>query len=575
MLATLLVVGLLACAVLASIVWIEERRRLAAEVRARELSRSERTLRQSEARLRALIERLPSAVSVYLDGRVAFANPAMLAMLRRRACEEIVGRDAAGMMVDEDRPRLARALAACRPSDDSGPAAAGSEVVPVEARFATASGPVHAEGFLLPLLFDGLPAVLGAWQDVSQKRQLAARMMQMDRMIAVGTLAAGVAHEINNPLAYVSGNIDYALGELSRPELTRDELAEVVEALREARDGSERMRSIVRDLRTYSRAGEERRGPVDVRRAVEWACAMSQKEVRQRARLALALDPVPSVDGEEGRLGQVLLNLLVNAAHAVAEGAPDDNEIRVAVRGEGARVVIEVSDTGVGIAPEHLPRIFDPFFTTKPVGVGTGLGLAIAQRIVTDFGGELRVESRIGRGTLFRVSLPVSGGAEPASSPTPPPAAAPPPRVAARRRVLLVDDEIQVLRALQRGLSPTHEVVSVTSALEALDRIGAGERFDAIVCDLMMPEMTGMDLHARLLSLSPEAARRTLFITGGAFTPRAREFLERVPDRRLDKPFDADAVRRLIDAVADAAAGEGDSGAGDGSGARAGDNAPI
>jgi CheY-like chemotaxis protein len=379
--------------------------------------------------------------------------------------------------------------------------------------------------------------------------------MQMDRMSAVGTLAAGVAHEINNPLAFVIANVEFAQREVARGpsgsgSRSETELTEVLRALGEARDGTERMRRIVRDLRTFSRGGdgnERPQGPpaVDVRSAVDWACAMAQNEIRHRARLVVAGEDFAHAACDEARLGQVLLNLIMNAAHAIPEGAAERNQIRVAARDDGqGHVDIEVRDTGSGIAPENLARIFDPFFTTKPVGVGTGLGLAIVQRIVTDHGGHVTVESEVGRGTTVRVMLPAARRPDtrmPVSPPGPAPAVTP-----LRPRVLVIDDEVQVLRAIQRNLGSTHEVIALTRAEEALERLQGGERFDAIVCDLMMPEMTGMDLHAALATAGSTAARSMVFITGGAFTPRAREFLASVDNPRLEKPFDFEVLRRTI-----------------------------
>ena len=294
---------------------------------------------------------------------------------------------------------------------------------------------------------------------------------------------------------------------------------------------------------------------------------------------------VSPVDCDEARLGQVLLNLIVNAAQAIPEGAADRNEIRVSARDDGEdQVLIEVRDTGAGIAPEDLGRIFDPFFTTKPVGVGTGLGLAIVQRIVTDNGGHLTVESQLGSGTTIRISLPAAErllappapspapnplppvppvpGAAPtlaepalvapdpcpvvASAPVPIPVSAPALSPPKRPRVLVIDDEIHVLRSIQRGLGRSHDLVVLTSAEEALDRIRAGECFDAIVCDLMMPEMTGMDLHAALTASGSPAVRSMVFITGGAFTQRARDFLASVDNPYLEKPFEFEALRGTI-----------------------------
>jgi CheY-like chemotaxis protein len=207
--------------------------------------------------------------------------------------------------------------------------------------------------------------------------------------------------------------------------------------------------------------------------------------------------------------------------------------------------VIEVRDTGAGIPDEIRGRLFDPFFTTKPVGEGTGLGLAICHGIVTTYGGELTVDSAPGRGTTFRVALP--------------PAVAPPvvdvapvsstQTAGARARILVVDDDAGVGEAVRESLAREHTVVAVTSAADALDLLARGERYELILCDLMMPSMTGMDLHELLHTMVPAQAERMTFMTGGAFTPRARSFLASHPNARLEKPFDPSTLRSFVRGV--------------------------
>jgi CheY-like chemotaxis protein len=199
-----------------------------------------------------------------------------------------------------------------------------------------------------------------------------------------------------------------------------------------------------------------------------------------------------------------------------------------------------VSDTGAGIEAEHLARLFDPFFTTEPVGVGTGLGLFICKNIVNSLGGAISVQSAAGKGTIFTVSLPVSdGGSAQAEAPAPPIPAA------RRAKILVVDDEPQIGRVIKAALR-LHDVVCLTSAVEALAMLRAGERFDIIICDLMMPQMTGMDFHEALEHEIPEQCQRVIFLTGGAFTAKARAFLERVKNLRIDKPFEVAALRTLV-----------------------------
>jgi signal transduction histidine kinase len=245
-----------------------------------------------------------------------------------------------------------------------------------------------------------------------------ARLVVADRFASLGRLAAGVAHEINNPLAYVGSNCSHAIKELQRaldPSCSEDAwragLLRATEALQEACHGSERVRVIVQDLKALSRSDPGAPGPVDLIKIIESSIKIASNEIRDRAELVKEIEPdLPCVSGSASRVGQVLLNLLINAAQAIEPGAAGRNRICLRAQRRGSRVVIEVSDTGAGIPRELQERIFEPFFTTKPVGVGTGLGLAICHSVVSQMGGELTVESEPGKGSLFRVALPLAGG---------------------------------------------------------------------------------------------------------------------------------------------------------------------
>jgi signal transduction histidine kinase len=385
------------------------------------------------------------------------------------------------------------------------------------------------------------------------------QLLISDRMASVGTLAAGVAHEINNPLAALIANLTLLSEELEQlgtellakgsaggpcEELSawaQHRLERLGSPLRDASEASERVRLIVRDLKVFSRADEERRGPVDVHRVLDSSLRMAKNEIRHRARLVQEYGAVPFVHGNEARLGQVFLNLVINAAQAIPEGQAQTNEIRVGTREDGGFVTVEVADTGVGMDEAVLARVFDPFFTTKPIGIGTGLGLAICYRIVDGLGGRIEVESTLGKGSVFKVLLPATF--EQLQMPSQPAAAMPSKR---RGRVLVVDDEPMIGGAVRRMLVGEHDVEVVSSAREALRLVGNGERFDAILCDLMMPELTGMDFHERLCVAAPEQVSGVIFMTGGAFTARAREFLDSCQSPHLEKPFKAATLRTLV-----------------------------
>jgi PAS domain S-box-containing protein len=403
---------------------------------------------------------------------------------------------------------------------------------------------IHSRGLVL-CDDSGAPThVSGTAQDVTDRKRVEARLLIADRMSSVGTLAAGMAHEINNPLAYVLSNLGLVAEELGAMAgaAPSERLREVLEMIGEARQGGERIQKIVRGLKAFSRADEERRVLVDVRRILDVAIHMSFNEIRHRAQLVKDYGEVPPLHADEGQLAQVFVNLLVNAAQAIPEGHAETNEIRVAATtDESGRVVLSFRDTGAGIAPELLGRIFDPFFTTKRVGVGTGLGLSICHGIITALGGEISVESQPGKGTVVRITLPPA----PVEEVKPEEPRAVVASVAKRGRVLVVDDDARVGTTLGRVLKD-HDVTVLTDARDARDRITAGERYDLILCDLMMPLMNGMDFHAELARSIPEQAARMIFVTGGAFTLGATDFLHEVPNERLEKPFDATSVRALV-----------------------------
>lgn len=434
---------------------------------------------------------------------------------------------------------------------------------------------IDAEAYLKkPVDYDTLIDTIDRLLVASDHRELQARLAQTDRLTSLGTLAAGVAHEINNPLAYVLLNIGYLDEALPKLFTNQDDerVRETFVALNHARNGAERIRDIVRSLKTFSRPENDTRAPLDVSHVLDATLAMVGNEIRHRARLVKDYSLVPEVFANEARLGQVFLNLLLNAVQALRDDRVSSNEIRVVVKPAGAdRVVVEVHDNGVGIHPQVRGRIFEPFFTTKPIGIGTGLGLAICHGIVTSLGGTLTFDSEIGKGTAFRVELPAvhhsastgepaisrpDDGGEPSnqrSHGAPSGHNANEPRSAPRAsrgvtsgRILVVDDEPIVCFSLERLLSKEGDVMAVTTAQQALKCIQSGERFDIILCDLLLPEMDGPALYEQLREIDPQQAERMLFVTGGVFTKRARDFLESVPNPRLGKPFDIDTLLALV-----------------------------
>jgi PAS domain S-box-containing protein len=421
---------------------------------------------------------------------------------------------------------------------------------PMEFRIVRPDGEVRTLQARSHLVVDaaGTPVrMIATTHDITDHKATAARLVFTDRMASVGTLAGGVAHEINNPLAFISAHL-----ELIEQELGANTSGDLATMLSDTRDGVERIKNIVRGLQAFSSTDEDQRSPLDVQRVLELALLMTDNQIRHRAQLVRAFTSMPDVIANPATLAQVFLNLLVNAAEAIPEGQTDRHSITVTTRTDDAGwAIIEIRDTGRGIAREIQNQIFDPFFTTKPIGKGTGLGLSICHGIVRSLGGELGFTTSPGAGTVFRVALPPAIAPARAAEPAAPVAVGPVVENPRPTRLLIVDDEVVFAHALRRLLQrDKHQITIVHEGREAIARAEAGEQFDAIVCDLMMPSMSGMELHAKLVAVAPDQAARLIFLTGGAFSPMAKQFLDRVPNAWFEKPCDLDQLRAAILRVA-------------------------
>jgi two-component system cell cycle sensor histidine kinase/response regulator CckA len=500
--------------------------------------------------LRHVIEGSPEGIAVVRDQRWIFVNRALVRTLGYPDAGALIGANVSELVHPEDRTQALELIA--RPQHTPGDGGARA------LRYRSASGEYVLLELRPALLseFEGAPAVLISARDITEQKKLQARLAVTERLLAVGTLAAGVAHEINNPLSAALSNLEWVAGRLARSTGSpaaagaahagepNGALASLIKPIEDTREACERVRAIVQDLKLLSRAEEESVGPVELTHVIDSAVRMAWNEMRHRARLVREYGDLPLVNGNEARLAQVFLNLLINATQAIPEGRANQHEVRVTARGlSSGQVMVEVRDSGCGIPEDVLGRIFDPFFTTKPPGIGTGLGLSICQRIVTSMGGQIEVESQLGRGSTFRVTLASSADSSPRLDGEATQAHA---DFAPRARVLVIDDDPAVGNALKLVLAEEHEVEVLTNARLALERLRHGERFGVILCDLMMPELSGMDFHRELALSNPELAAGIIFLTGGAFTLGAREFLDRIPNPRLGKPFNWGDLRALI-----------------------------
>jgi PAS domain S-box-containing protein len=499
---------------------------------------TELALRQSEARFRTLIDGAPDGIAILRGPCVAFLNTAAARMLGARNPEDALGVPITDFLHPDDAKLAATRIGQLYQTGVRHPE-------PAEYRSRSLDGrELYVEISAIPTEYHGKPAVLAFARDVTERKAIQARLVEADRLAALGVLSAGIAHEINNPLAYLLLNLEYLSREL--PNLARDpsQLDVLMLRVRDACHGAERVASIVRDLRTFARADDGVRGPVDVRAALEAALNIAGNEIKQKATLIRDYELVPPVEANPNRIEQVLLNLLLNAVQSLPPDA-QGQEIRASLRTGAGQVAIIIEDTGSGIPEDLLGKIFDPFFTTKPVGVGTGLGLPICRSIVRGLGGEITVRSTPGQGSQFTVTLPASSGRVPEKIERPRPASVPPPK---RGKILIVDDEISVARTLKALLENEHDVSLAESGSQALAAISAAPAggFDVIMCDLMMPGMSGMELYETVRRDYPGLEQRMVFMTGGVSMDRARQFLATCVNLTFEKPFDFERLRRTL-----------------------------
>jgi signal transduction histidine kinase/ActR/RegA family two-component response regulator len=374
-------------------------------------------------------------------------------------------------------------------------------------------------------------------------------LLRAERLASLGQLAAGVGHEINNPLTYIKFNLEFLEEELRQGGASH----EALRALAEAQEGADRIRRVVADLKAHVREEtSQQTESVMLRHAIDSSIKLVSHQFRDRAVFEVDVEGEPVCAASSGRLEQVLVNLLINAVQATPDANADRATVRVRAAEDAAtrRCVLEVIDRGCGIATEHLPRVFEPFFTTKPMDKGTGLGLYIASSIVTGMSGTIAIDSAVGEGTTVRIELPSSTSA-PLRAPSPTSVALPArPSVEAgdapKHRVLIIDDDELVGRALRRMLR-NYLVEVEQDGVTALERLRSDPRYAAILCDLSMSPLSGIEVFERVCSLDACLAKKMVFITGGALSERSRAFLERSDITWLPKPIDPAQLNQAID----------------------------
>jgi len=499
----------------------------------RDALRASQRLEESEKRFRAVVELAPDAVVVAVDGKIRYANRAAAQVFRFATSSELVGRELMSFVEPTEK-----AIASTR----IGSVVRGSRLLPREYIAVRADGTSFPfEIASMSIDWEGEPAILGIGRDLTERRRTDAELIQADRMASVGLLAAGVAHEINNPLTYMLLHLTKLRRML--PGLLPDDgvRAEVDRLLAQALEGGDRVGGIVRDLLSFVRGHDSGHGTCDVTQVAESALKLAHTALDSRARVVRKLEATPPVQADEARLGQVFVNLIANALQAMRDIPEARRELEVCVGMDDGRVRADICDRGPGIDPAIAEHIFDPFFTTKDVGEGTGLGLAISKSIITGAGGVLQVFPRDGGGTRLSMWLPVAERKH-----TVPRRTTPIPEV--RGRVLLIDDDAQVANAIADLLSERYEVECSDNCREGL-RLLLEHPFDAILCELTLTGGGGVAEIERALDDRPGLFGRILFMSGGARTEAQRRFAAAHAERVLSKPLDVEVLFERLDAL--------------------------
>lgn len=512
------------------------------DVRQLEISEKNRLLLAKSDEFKSLIENSPDGVLIVEQSVIVYVNARMLHYLKYNSGDELLGQSIFEKVVPSEKDECAK--------DQMKELNAKGILVGPLAEFETLTR-IPGERFscettAVPIHFNGAKCTAITFRDLSDRKKLQAHMMATDRMTALGQLAAGVGHEINNPLCYVMMNVEILIEQMKENNLkTYDKRVSTIQK------GLERIKTVVGDLKTVSRGTtDETLTHVEINSVLESVLSMMQNEIKHRAVLKYSPTITEPIWIDETRLAQVLLNIVVNAAHSIPVGHVDTNVIEVRTyMDEFDHVVAEIKDSGCGMSEDIQKRIFEPFYTTKPMGSGTGLGLAICQSIVNQFQGRITVKSTVGVGTTFCVSFPGATQEIPANV-----VMATVPVVAeSLGQVMLIDDDEEILEVLQEMVSIKHDWLGFTNARAALEVLKDNQMFDCIICDLMMPKMSGLQFYKAVAELAPHYVNRIIFLTGGSFTAETDTFLKSPGIVFCEKPIDSRALLRAIQACVTAA----------------------
>lgn len=473
-----------------------------------------------------LVSRMPMPFLVLARGCISEANESAQAFLGN----DIVGQEFVDYVANSCRTKVRLWLGPHLPQQPG----------EIEIQLAGIEGPRACRCTFMQHEQPGTQAVACFIHDKTDRREVEAQLMNNDRLNTVGTLASGVAHELNNPLTYVMMNLAHArtLVAASAASMSPPIHNELLDALRVAHDGAKRMTWIVEDLQGLV-LDDDASAEVDVNSALVSAIDLTRARWRSCAVLTRQLGLLRPATGSTGRVTQVVINLVLNACEAIPAG---EGAIHISTACSGGEVVISVRDNGAGVSPDIADRIFEPFVSTKEVGDGTGLGLYVCHQYVNECGGRIEFSALPTGGTEFKVFL--------RQAPNPSRTftgheQSPDPGGLAGLKLLVIDDEPLIRQGLARWFA-TSEVTLCDSGAEAIARIRSGETYDLILCDLYMPRMTGREVYERLGKLDGSMQKRFAVMTGGAVDPRDREFLEDFAPPVLHKPFTSQEVLSFV-----------------------------
>ncbi|HVH48041.1 MAG TPA: ATP-binding protein [Labilithrix sp.] len=486
-------------------------------------------IQESDADLVQLLDATTDGILIHRGLRYVYANAAALKLLGR-AREEVLGHSPFDLVPPRFRLLLAERVMEVF--------ATHTPMPEVEERLLHASGAeVPVEVIDIPIRFGGSVATLVHVRDITARRALEIRLRAADRLASASLIAAGVVHEISNPLAFALANLEHL----------EEVIAEECSARSRARDVLGVIRSnvlhaahVARDASVFAHERRVRATHVDVREVLEASIAFLGPDLRSRANVIERYQDVPRVLGDRARLAQVFLNLLTISVQSLSHGSRRPNDVTITVRPkDSAVVVVTIADTGNWRPQELECAMFEPLFTTRTNG--TGVTLALSKELLSSEGGELSVDSTLGCGTTFTVTLPAAcrdGRATPHEQPA----------RAVGKRILVVDDEPRVASRLKTILCE-HKTTIARSGHEALQRLHSGEAYDLIVCDLLVENIDGIELYRRIREEWPGLHTRIIFLTGDAFISRTQEFLATIPNRHLQTPFEHDELLDVVDDV--------------------------